>query len=202
MYSPALTIVLGIMAGLLQLIGYVSYVKKINIGRVVPNTASWSIWAFGAVLESSSYALATGDWVKNILPVVCAASAIAIFFYCLRLGHFHRLSRFEWFLVLIDCAAIFIWWWYGSAIYANLFLVLTAFISFVPIVAHAWRDPMVEDSLPWFIWTVAYATLSVVVLLRWEKWEDLVYPLVFVVLHLMVAVLSLDNRVPKSWNFR
>ena len=192
---------LGIFAGILQVIGYVFYIKKINIGRVKPNTASWSIWAFGAVLESSSYVFATGDWVKNILPVACAISAVVIFVYCLRHGHFEKPTRFEWFIVLLDCVAIFIWWWYSSAVYANLYLVLTAVISFIPIFLHVWHDPMVEDAKPWYIWTLAYSLLAVVVILRWEKWEDLVYPVIFVILHIIVAILSIDRRVPGTLRF-
>lgn len=201
MSFPVFTVSLGIFAGLLQVIGYLFYVKKINVGRVRPNTASWSIWAFGAVLESSSYVFVTGDWVKNILPIACAVSAVAIFLYCLRKGHFKRPTNFEWSLVLLDSVAIFIWWWYSSAVYANLFLVITAVISFVPILAHVWHDPMAEDSNPWFVWTSAYAVLALVVILRWEKWEDLVYPLVFVILHIFVAVLALDKRIPNTLRF-
>jgi len=201
MIFNSLSITLGVMAGLVQIFGYLLYIKKINIGRVKPNTASWSIWAFGAVLESSSYIFVTGDWVKNLLPIACAVSAILIFLYCLRNGHFVKPTRFEWSLVFLDCMAIFIWWWYSSAVYANLFLVFIAVVSFIPIIVHAWRDPMVEDATPWFIWTFAYTLLAIVVVVRWEKWEDLVYPLVFIVLHVIVAILALDRRVAGKLKF-
>ena len=190
-------IALGVLSGVLQLLGYSYYIKKIKLGRIRPNTASWSIWAFGAVLESASYVGVTGDWVKNILPIVCALSAVFIFFYCLRFRHFTWPSRFEWSILFLDVIAILIWWYYSSALYANFFLVMTAIISFVPIVVNAWRDPTTEDALPWYIWTFAYATLMLVVFLRWEKWEDLIYPLIFTVLHLLVAYLALDKRVVK-----
>lgn len=201
MSFPVFSITLGVIAGLLQVVGYFFYVKKINIGRVRPNTASWSIWAFGAVLESTSYIFATGDWVKNILPIACALSAVFIFLYCLYYGHFSKITRFEWFLVVLDCIAIFIWWYYSSAVYANLYLVLTAVISFIPIIWHVWKDTMAEDALPWFVWTGAYTLLAVVVFLRWEKWEDLVYPAVFALLHLIIGVLALDRRVPRTLKF-
>lgn len=197
----ALTVILGILAGVLQVVGYIFYVKKINLGRIKPNTASWSIWAFGAVLESSSYVFVTGDWVKNILPIACAVSAIVIFIYCFRHGHFEKPTKFEWSLVFLDCVAVFIWWWYSSAVYANLFLVLTAVISFIPIFLHIWKDNMVEDAKPWFIWTLAYAVLALVVMLRWEKWEDLVYPAIFVILHIVVAILAIDSRIPNTLQF-
>ena len=196
-----LAVLLGILAGIVQVAGYWWYFKKINIGRIKPNTASWSIWAFGAVLESISYVFATGDWVKNILPIACAISAVILFFYCLHYGHFKRLTNFEWFLVVFNCSAILIWWWTTSAVYTNLFLVFIAVISFIPIILHVWKDPMVEDARPWFMWTGAYTLLTLVVILRWEKWEDLVYPAVFMVLHLVVGTLALDRRIPKTLKF-
>ena len=191
------TTALGIASGFLQVLGYWEYVKKLNLGKIRPNTASWSIWAFGAILESSSYIFATGDWVKNILPTTCAICAILIFLYCLRQGHFERLTKFEWFLVIMDSIAIFIWW-YSSAVYVNIFLVITAAISFIPIFKHVWVDPKAEDALPWYIWTAAYTLLGTVVILRWEKWEDLVYPIMFATLHLIVAMLALDSRIPNN----
>ena len=60
---------------------------------------------------------------------------------------------------------------------------------------------MVEDAKPWYIWTIAYSTLAVVVVLRWEKWEDLVYPLIFAILHAIVAILALDSRMPGKFKF-
>lgn len=195
------TIILGVVAGFIQIVGYLYYIKKINISRVQPNVASWGIWSFGSVLESTSYIFITSDWVKNLLPAVCTISAIILFFYCLKYKHFFWPTLFEWLLVFIDSIAILIWWWYSSAVYANLFLVLTAFISFIPIIIHVWSDPMVEDAFPWFIWTVAYSVLAVVVIMRWEKWEDLVYPVVFAILHVIISILALDKRVPRTLKF-
>ena len=195
---PIFSIALGVLASLLQISGYFDYFKKIGLGRIKPNAASWSIWAFGAVLESSSYVFVTGDWVKNLLPIACALCAVALFLICLKRGHFEPITRFEWALIVADCIAIFVWWWFESATYANFLLILTAIISFVPIIFHAWKDPTVEHAQPWFLWTIAYAVLGVVVSLRWEKWEDLVYPGIFFILHLIVAILALDSRGQKK----
>lgn len=193
-FLPLFSIVTGVFSGITQLGGYVLYVKKINLGRVKPNTASWAIWAFGSLLESVTYIYTTNDWVKNILPVICALSAIALFVYCAHFGHFQKPSIFDFFLVCLDCVAIFLWWYYSSASYANLALVVTAIISFIPITIGVWDNPKSEHALPWFVWTIAYSMLTVVVLTRWEKWEDLIYPLVFAILHFIVAVLSVDKR--------
>lgn len=188
---------LAVLSGFLQLGGYFSYGREILSGRIKPNTASWSIWTFGALLESSSYIILTGDLLKNILPAVCAICAIILFLFCLVRGRFKPLDRFEKIIVVADILTIIVWWFSRSAFYANSLAILTAFISFIPILRHAWRDPRHEDATPWFIWTAAYTSQLLVVLARWEKWEDLFYPALFIILHLAVALLAMDVRKRK-----
>lgn len=189
-----LSIVLGALAGLLQLIAYAIYGRHVLHGRIKPNTASWSIWTLGAVLETVTYVFVTGDWVKNILPVVCAISALTLFGFCFTKGKFEQLSRWEWVLTALDMGAILIWWFYQSAVYANFLLVSTAVLSFVPLFLHAWRKPDAENALPWGIWSLAYLLMTLAVVLRWEKAEDLVYPITFLVLHLVIAVAAIDIK--------
>ncbi|MDP2816497.1 MAG: hypothetical protein Q8O19_07445, partial [Rectinemataceae bacterium] len=72
--------VLGFMAGAVQLIGYWVYNK--GAGEKI-NTGSWSIWAIAGIVDLVSYFVMTGDWVKNILPAVCAVAAVGTFGYAI-----------------------------------------------------------------------------------------------------------------------
>jgi hypothetical protein len=187
-------IAFGVAAGLFQLYAYWLYARKISRGRIKPNTASWSIWAFSAVLESVNYIAVTQDWVKSLLPTACALSAILLFIYCLHRGHFKPLSRFDWSIVILDNIAILVWWFYQSAEYANLLLILSGVVSFVPIIREAYRDPKSEDATAWYWWSLAYFCLVLTVLLRFEEWIDIAYPLSFLALHFIVALLASDIR--------
>ena len=191
------TLVLSVVASLSQVLGYWIYFLKIREKKIKPNTASWSIWAFSAVLESVSYIFVTGDWVKNLLPIACALSAISLFLYCFKYGHFERLSGLDRSLVVADLFIILVWFLTQSPIYANILLVITAVVSFVPIIRTTWINPKGENATPWFVWTVAYCLLTVLVVVRWEKWEDLVYPLTFAVLHGIIGIFALDIRTTK-----
>lgn len=187
------TLILSISASLLQIYGYWVYFARIRQKRIKPNAASWSIWAFGAVLESVSYVFVTGDWVKNLLPIACALSAVSLFLYCFKYGHFEKISRLDWILVVSDLVIIVIWWLTQSSVFANILLVITAFVSFIPIIQTTWINPRAENAPPWFFWTGAYLLLTILVLFRWEKWEDIVYPLTFAVLHVLIGILALDH---------
>lgn len=191
-------IISGILAGIFQLIGYFLYSKDVFKGQIKPNTASWSIWTVGSVLESYSYIALTGDWVKNILPIVCSLSVIAFFFICIKRGHFEKISPFEWIIVIGDTIAIFVWWLYQSAFYANTLLIVTAIASFLPIIRHTYLHPKEETPGPWIYWTIAYFLLGVTSLLRFEKVEDLLYPISFLILHAIVAILAQRGKLKKA----
>ena len=185
---------ISILSGVTQFQGYAIYTKDTIFGKIRPNAASWSIWAFGAVLESVSYIFLTGDILKNVLPIVCAVSAVLFFLLCLKRGHFEKITRFESVIVIADITIIIIWFLTQSPFYANLLFIFTAIVSFVPIIMHVYKNPLYEKAFPWFIWTSAYALQTFVVIARFEKAEDLMYPLVFFVLHLIVAILAIDSR--------
>lgn len=186
--------VISIFAGLMQLLGYLFYSLGTFSDKIKPNAASWSIWAFGAVLESASYIFLSRDLLKNILPIVCAFSAIIFFLICVFRGRFESISSFEKKIVALDIIITLLWYFSESAFLANMLLVLTAIISFIPIIIHVNKDPTYESALPWFIWTGAYVCMLFVVIVRWEKWEDVIYPVIFLILHLIVAILAVDFR--------
>lgn len=195
----SIIIILAVLSGVLQFGGYWFYVHKVLEKNILPNTASWSIWAVGALLEASSYFFATeGDWLKNILPIVCSISAIIIFVICLFRGKFKRPDRFDLSIIVFDFFTIILWISTSSAVYANLFLVFTAVISFIPILRHVWRNPWAENATPWWLWTIAYAFLGIVVVLDYKKWEDLAYPITYFVLHIIVAVFATDGLLKRK----
>src|SRR4051812_7178219 len=71
-YKMDLTLQLGIAAGVLQLVAFALYNKQILQGTSTPNTATWTLWAFLAVLNASSYAAMTADLAKYFLPITSA----------------------------------------------------------------------------------------------------------------------------------
>lgn len=192
-------VVFAILSGVFQLGGYWFYIHKVITKNIQPNTASWSIWAVGAVLEASSYFFATdGDWLKNILPIVCSICAIIIFGICLFRGNFKRPDGFDLSIIVFDFFAIILWIATSSAVFTNLFLVFTAVISFIPILRHVWRNPWAENATPWWLWASAYAFLGLVVVLDFKKWEDLAYPIAYFVLHIIIAVLATDGMLKRK----
>ncbi len=185
------TMALGIAAGVLQLAAFYFYNRRIFAGEIVPTTATWTLWAFLTVLNASSYAEMTVDVAKYILPTASAAATLATFAYSLRAGKFGRMDLWGKRALALGIAAGCAWWWYKSAAYANIILVVAIAISFIPLYEVVWRNPAIEKPLPWFVWTAAFGTLTLVNVLRWQgDWMPLVYPVSMVVLHAAAGVLA------------
>lgn len=190
MYSASI----GVIAGVLQIFGYYEYWKHVYKGSIKPDTASWSIWTFGALLEAVTYIYVSQDLIKSILPIICTICALAFFIYALVTKHFSKLNTFEIALLVGDIFISIIWYLTSDALLANILLVVTAIISFIPIIIHSYTNPENEDSVPWVIWSIAYFCMCITVMLRWSGWGSIIYPLIFLFLHISIAYLSLDFR--------
>lgn len=190
-------VVLGVVAALVQLAGYAIYVQKIRTSR--PNTASWLIWVYGSGLEAVSYVVMSRDWVKSLLPVACSMACMATFFAILGRGKFGRISGWEWICVGFDVSAIFVWWRWQSATWAHLVMQAGVPLSFAPLFVAVWRQPKQESPLPWAVWSLAYALGLAAVILRWDKWPEVVYALNYLICTSGVwAVSGLKRETPES----
>lgn len=185
------TLWLGITAGLMHVVAFALYNKQMLRGTSIPNAATWTLWTFLTVLNVSSYAVMSGDLVKSILPAASSIACIGTFLFSLYKGKLSRMDKWDGFALAIGLVLGFVWWWYHSAICANLILQLSVAISFVPTYRGVWKNPATEKAFPWYLWSFAYVLSIIVVVLRWQgQYVDLVYPVNCLILHAVVGLLT------------
>lgn len=181
---------IGLLSGLVSLSAFALYNAQIFMGRSTPNATTWLLWVFLTVLSASSYAVMTADPAKFILPATTALATIGTFAYSLIAGRFQPVRRWDWLILFIGCMAGLVWWINRSATGANLIVVFALIVSFWPTYSALWRTPSLETPPAWLAWTLAYALLTVTVILRWHShYADLAYPGMGLVMHPAVAVL-------------
>ncbi len=185
----SLALSFGILAGTAQLWGYWIYNREIFKGQIKPNAVSWGLWAGGSVIAFWSYALLTDDWVKNILPVACSVAVIFTFFYSLIKGRFEKPDKTSCIIAILDILVVIFWFVTKSEIYTNIFMQIDVFITFLPLFIEVWRNPEYEKPIPWFIWSMAYACMFISICLSYEKPWDLMYPIMYFILHLTVGLI-------------
>ncbi len=177
-------LVAGIIAGLIQLIGYLVYYQRSIQGSLDPNPLTWLMFAYGTMI------LFVLEWDQGaslselILPAVCSACGVGIAVRIWMLA-FRKDGKFwprAWRIektwegrsfaadLLLTAAYLAAWGltfssWLseGERLVASLvFLYLanaTTFTAFFPVLKQAWREPSTEHWLPWTIWTLSYGLL-------------------------------------------
>ena len=181
-----LAIVFSIAAGLVQLAGYWIYNKKLASKEINPNATTWVIWGLGSFVAFALYKDLANDWVKEFLPFVCAIAALITFAHMMLRGSFQRPDRLDIEMFFLDAAVVAYWISSNDPISSNVLLEIDIWISFLPILRSTWFKPETEDPKPWFIWSVAYTLLTIAVIMRWDKWWDLLLPVNYLILHFAI----------------
>lgn len=193
-----IAVCLGIAGSILHLAAFAIYNRQMIQGTSQPNAATWTLWAFLMILNASSYAVMSGDWVKNILPAAGVFATVSTFFYSLYKGKLSRLDLWDNIALGIGLVSGLAWVYYKSATCANLILQISIVISFVPTYRGVLEDPKKERGLPWYMWSTAYLLNLIVVLLRWQgQYQDLVFPSLCFLLHAPVGLLTRRRRAER-----
>ena len=189
-------VILAIFTSLLHIIGYLIYNYQIAKGASMPSVASWFLWSVIGTLNFTSYNIASGDSVKSLLPTVSALMVMGTFLLTLLRGKFSKLGTFDYLALIAGLFSVLVWWQFSSVVYANYILQVAILIGFIPTYISVLSSPKNEKPLCWFIWSTAYASGTIVVLLRWNgQYIDIIYPFVTgLMAHVGVGLLSLRKR--------
>lgn len=192
-----LTIALGLTAALLHGVAYVLYNMQVKLGKSSPNVASWSVWAFLATLNAFSYREMSGDVVTTLQFFTGSVACFLTFLYVFTIGKFSKLKLKEWVLLALGLLATLVWWKFRSATGANMIVLFAILVSFIPTFEGVWRDPFKETPRSWTLWTLAYLLTTTNVVLREGKPFALLTPIVLLIAHGSIAILSTQSRKAK-----
>lgn len=186
-----LALTLGVLAGLIQLAGYWQYNRIMSSSPDhKPNAASWFMWGVGGFTELIIYANTADDREKEILPAVCALVAVFMLFRVWSRSGGLSLDKHDKRIIGLDLGLVAFWFITRNLLISNLFLALDMYVSFRPILKSVRKNPLSEHPLPWRTWTIAYSLLTVLTIVQWEGWLELIYPAFYMVLHGAVWRLS------------
>jgi len=168
------------------IIGFIIY--NVRDGRI--NSASWLLWVIGDALEAGTYFVMTGeDLLKNVVPIVFAIGSFLTFFIALIRMRFGYPDRVDQLIMSIDLTITA--GWFGkiySAAMANIMLVATELISFLPLYRGILRGEDKEYASPWVFWAIGDLFFLATVLSLTHRTEEMVYPIVQALAHLVVVV--------------
>jgi hypothetical protein len=197
--------VLGVLAAVFQVSGYLLYIRNFLKRSIRPNAASYLMFAYGTSLVAF-LAWQNGAVLPELLLLfACAMMSVIVALMCLRKNATEPVDRFEAIIFSADLwltigYAVLVFAHVDKAAYAAIFLFLgnvTTLTSFMPILRSTWRDPRREQPLPWLIWSLAYMLLTAATLVTtgFDRPVLLIYPVANVVLHVAMAFFSVRKSI-------
>ena len=157
--------IVGVLAGIIALLGFVPYALSVLRGTTQPSIASWIIWAALGTVTSASYfysASISSWWVTGSYAI----GPCVILFLSLRVGKFtwDKLDSVYMLFALLGL----VWWWIsGVATTAQAVSVCIDLLGAVPTLRKCWSNPDSEDPVAWWVFFAA----GVVNLFAVERWS-------------------------------
>lgn len=186
------SVILSILAGLGYSLAYLEYTRGVFTGKTKPNGATWAIWSAISIVSAGSHFGVSGDFWKSLLPILNILLCIGTFVLVFIAGKFDKLDVTDWIALGLGLIAAVVWGIYKSATYANLIVQVAITVGFIPTWRAILKTSSCEHYRPWWIWSASYCIATIVVLLRWKnQWVELIYPVLCVLLHVSVPILSM-----------
>ena len=191
-YHPVMATFLALTASVLNLVGYIIYIRDLRRGSTRPNLASWLVWMGITLLSVSTYVRGTGDLTKSLFSWSILAVNIVTFGFIVRRAKFSSLSRLDISALVIGGLAAVTWFFTQSAWFGNMLVQVAIVIGGVPTILSVWRQPTNERPTPWLLWGGAFIFQLSVILTRWTgEPVELVYPIIGILLYGSVGILAL-----------
>ncbi|WP_036479633.1 hypothetical protein [Myxosarcina sp. GI1] len=178
--------VIGIVAGIISIFGFVPYLTAIYQGKTQPNRTTWWIWTIvGFILLASYYS--SGATSTIWVPACLAIGHFIIAILALSYGE-KGWNNFDRICLLGAGMSLFLWWWYQTPLIALSLNIAIDFLGALPTIRKSYYKPKSEDPLPWLVFLLAH-TVNLFALKSWS-FELVAYPLyLFCIVSVIVLLL-------------
>lgn len=182
--------IIGIIAGILALLGYIPYIISIVNGKTRPNKATWVIWSIVGALLAFSF-LAEGDKNAIWLPLGYFIGPLIIAVLSLRYGY-SVWSKLDKICIVAAIISILPWVVLKDATLTLLINVLIDSTGALPTIVKSYREPKTEDFSAWLIFFIANTTQLFAI----GDWNTAaIYPIYLFLLAGTIVVLLLKDKV-------
>jgi hypothetical protein len=185
--------VIGIIAGILALVGYIPYIISILQGKTLPNRATWFIWTLVGGLLAISY-IAEGDSHSIWLPLGYFFGPLITAILSIKYGY-ARWTRIDTVCMVAALISIIPWLFAKDATLTLLINVLIDATGAIPTIFKTYREPQTEDFNAWLIFFIAN-TLQLFAISHWNM--AAIYPIYLFILASSMVVLILRGKIFKS----
>ncbi|MCX6702595.1 MAG: hypothetical protein NTW60_01895 [Candidatus Wolfebacteria bacterium] len=150
--------IIGIGAGVIQIISIIPYVKDIFKGTTRPNIVSYFLWTVIQVIAIFAQFSAGASWSLFIL-IASTFNTSLIFILCLAGYGYKEYGLTDKICFVLAIITIIVWQITKQPLIVLALAIFADFLASVPTILKAYRDPKSEMVLSWFM-TVVSATIA------------------------------------------
>jgi hypothetical protein len=149
--------ILGTIAAVLVVAGYVTYFKEVIFGGTKPHAFTWLIWG---ILNAVTFFAATSKGAgAGAWPIGASAGLnFIIFGISLSKGE-KRISRFDTACLIAAFLGIAVWAITANPLWSVIIVIIVDQVGFIPTFTKAYRRPS-EESVTIFILSCVSALVS------------------------------------------
>lgn len=184
---------IGIVAGVLALGGYIPYIYTIFTGATKPNKATWIIWSVVGGLLAFSY-LAEGDPNSIWLPLGYFIGPLIVAILSFRYGY-SEWSKLDIICLVTAMISVIPWVLSKDATLTLVINVLIDSTGAIPTLVKTYREPDTEDLTAWTIFFIAN-TLQLFSISQWHI--SVIYPVYLFFLAAAMVLLIVKDKIRKS----
>jgi hypothetical protein len=142
--------VIGTLAAVVSVIGFIPYIISILKNKTRPSGASWWTWTLLAGITVISSRIAGAPWQVLILPMWLCASQLLVALLSIKKGD-NNWDGLNKSCVGGALVGIVLWLITGQPLIALIFSIIADFFASIPNWRHAWRNPEQENIMGWTI---------------------------------------------------
>lgn len=174
---------------------YIVYIIKNK--EFIPNLLAFGIW-LAADIVNLTYLDFSEFWIAPVLMVICASIIFTIALIRnkkskqkINLGNLNW-RQFATIVILI--ISILIWIFSKDIVVINLCVQIALDMGFIPIIEDLLIHKKQEPLSFWFIFLLGFTVLLFHTSIEYQKWEELVYPIMGFVGELIIVFLIIYNN--------
>jgi hypothetical protein len=184
------SVFLGVSGAVLSAVAFGLYLRQMRRGISRPNPVTWAMWSVLISLGAVSFFRAGQSFSVALQFFTGAVGCIATFLYASVAGKRAPFSKHDFGYMAGGVVALFVWFFRGAGT-ANALLSVVSAVAFIPTWRGLLVNPRQEMPVAWWLWTGAYGTTLLNVLIH-EPADTAVYlsPVLGVVGHGVTAFLA------------
>jgi hypothetical protein len=180
-----------VIAGIIDLLANVPYIKDTFKGKTKPNTASWSTWTLINGITIFAALNAGGATNTVILGITYFLATLSILLISLFKGT-RKYTLFDGVCQILAIIGVIIWQISGNPNTALLFVIISGEVAAVPTFRHAYNDPN-EETLSSFV-IASLVAIVFVVLAPTISFASLAVPIDLVIGNGIIAMIIYLRR--------